>query len=100
MVFILKLKKVKVFLLAKLKRSFASQVYYGARNVNEASRSLTAPCTISNGFDLDTPIHLQLSQPQPQNNAAPQKAIELGYILNLMTSIYNLRVLKQLYHIY
>jgi MADS-box transcription factor len=75
---------VKVSHLAKLKRSFASQVY-GVRNVNEASRSLTVPYTISNGFDLHTPIHLQLSQPQPQNNEAPQKAIELGYILNLMT---------------
>jgi len=51
--------------------------FYGVRDMNEANGSLTAPYTISNGYDLHTPIHLQLSQPQPQNNAAPQKAIEL-----------------------
>ncbi|XP_059448739.1 MADS-box transcription factor 23-like [Corylus avellana] len=58
---------------------------YGVRDMNEANGSLTAPYTISNGYDLHTPIHLQLSQPQTQNNAAPQKAIELRYILSLLT---------------
>ncbi|XP_062176996.1 MADS-box transcription factor 27-like isoform X3 [Alnus glutinosa] len=72
----------KIDLIQEENIELKKKVYYGARNVNEASRSLTAPCTISNGFDLDTPIHLQLSQPQPQNNAAPQKAIELGLQLH------------------
>jgi hypothetical protein len=62
--------------------------------MNEANGSLTAPYTISNGYDLHTPIHLQLSQPQPQNNAAPQKAIELRYILNLLTSHIQLQSTK------
>ncbi|PON71785.1 MADS-box transcription factor [Parasponia andersonii] len=39
---------------------------YGASNANEANRSTSLGYTISNGYDAQTPIHLQLSQPQPQ----------------------------------
>ncbi|GMY38932.1 MADS-box transcription factor 23-like isoform X3 [Fagus crenata] len=54
---------------------------YRARNENEASCSI-APYTISNEYDLHAPIHLQLSQPQPQNNEAPAKAMKLGLQLH------------------
>lgn len=54
---------------------------YRARNVNEASCS-SSPYTISNEYDLHANIRLQLSQPQPQNDEAPEKAMELGLQLH------------------
>ncbi|KAK7840666.1 mads-box transcription factor anr1 [Quercus suber] len=54
---------------------------YRARNVNEASCS-SAPYTISNEYDLHANIRLQLSQPQPQNDEEPEKAMELGLQLH------------------
>ncbi|GMI74638.1 ARABIDOPSIS NITRATE REGULATED 1, AGAMOUS-like 44 [Hibiscus trionum] len=41
------------------------------RQANEASRS-------SHGNDLHAPVHLQLSQPLPPKNDAPEKSITLG----------------------
>ncbi|KAI5313813.1 hypothetical protein L3X38_042989 [Prunus dulcis] len=60
------------------------QKVYGARGVNKENKSSQPPYTITNGYDLQTPIHLQLSQPQnqtqprPQNNEIPAKGIKLG----------------------
>ncbi|CAL2260129.1 unnamed protein product [Prunus armeniaca] len=57
---------------------------YGARGVNKENKSSQPPYTITNGYDLQTPIHLQLSQPQNQtqprlqNNEIPAKGIKLG----------------------
>ncbi|KAH0992112.1 hypothetical protein GBA52_003595, partial [Prunus armeniaca] len=57
---------------------------YGARGVNKENKSSQPPYTITNGYDLQTPIHLQLSQPQNQtqprlqNNEIPSKGIKLG----------------------
>ncbi|KAK9942934.1 hypothetical protein M0R45_008576 [Rubus argutus] len=56
---------------------------YGARDVNEENKSSQPPFTITNGYNLHEPIHLQLSQPEiqaephPQNDV-PAKAIKLG----------------------
>ncbi|XP_024166969.1 MADS-box transcription factor 23 isoform X1 [Rosa chinensis] len=60
---------------------------YGARNVNEENESSEPSFTITNGYQLHAPIHLQLSQPQnqtepqPQNNI-PANAIKLGLHLH------------------
>ncbi|KAG2704933.1 hypothetical protein I3760_05G029200 [Carya illinoinensis] len=51
------------------------------RDVNEASRSFLVPYTISTGYDLNTPIQLQLSWPQPQNNEAAEKTMKPGYAI-------------------
>ncbi|KAL5540520.1 hypothetical protein UlMin_032499 [Ulmus minor] len=63
---------------------------YGASEGNEATSS-GVPFTISNGYESHPPIHLQLSQPQPQqqpqakppsqaqNRKIPAKGMELGY---------------------
>ncbi|GAV91368.1 K-box domain-containing protein [Cephalotus follicularis] len=40
---------------------------YGARDMNEASRSSHLAYTFCNGNHLDAPINLQLSQPHPHN---------------------------------
>ncbi|XP_020425574.1 MADS-box transcription factor 23 isoform X1 [Prunus persica] len=67
------------------------QKVYGARGVNKENKSSQPAYTITNGYDLQTPIHLQLSQPQnqtqprPQNNEIPAKGIKLGYVLKLLT---------------
>ncbi|XP_062025012.1 MADS-box transcription factor 23-like isoform X2 [Rosa rugosa] len=59
---------------------------YGARNVNEENKSSEPSFTITNGYHLHAPIHLQLSQPQnqtepqPQNNV-PANTIKLGLYL-------------------
>ncbi|KAM4088503.1 hypothetical protein ACB094_07G076200 [Castanea mollissima] len=68
---------------------------YRARNVNEASCS-SAPYTISNEYDLHANIRLQLSQPQPQNDEAPEKAMELGYLLNLLTCYIQFKSFKEI----
>lgn len=59
--------------------------------MNKENKSSQPPYTITNGYDLQTPIHLQLSQPQnqtqprPQHNEIPAKGIKLGYVLKLLT---------------
>ncbi|KAK9287465.1 hypothetical protein L1049_015886 [Liquidambar formosana] len=55
---------------------------YVPRSVNEVSRNSNIPYGTSNGFDLHAPIHLQLSQPEPQNNETPAKAMKLGLQLH------------------
>ncbi|XP_016647114.1 PREDICTED: agamous-like MADS-box protein AGL16 [Prunus mume] len=67
---------------------------YGARGVNKENKSSQPPYTITNGYDLQTPIHLQLSQPQNQtqprlqNNEIPAKGIKLGYITTALAQSY------------
>ncbi|TYH26047.1 hypothetical protein ES288_A03G218700v1 [Gossypium darwinii] len=51
---------------------------YGTRQANEASRSSPPNYTFNNGYDLHAPVHLQLSQPLPQKNDAPEKPMKLG----------------------
>eukprot|EP00257_Ricinus_communis_P004758 XP_002518331.2 MADS-box transcription factor 23 isoform X2 [Ricinus communis] len=48
------------------------------RDVREANKSSHPPYTLSNGYDIHAPIHLQLSQPQPHSNQAPPKPMKLG----------------------
>ncbi|WRX30145.1 hypothetical protein QQP08_022632 [Theobroma cacao] len=44
--------------------NFGSQVS-GTREANEATRSSHRNYTLNNGYDLHTPVHIQLSQAQP-----------------------------------
>ncbi|KAL4615005.1 hypothetical protein ACB092_07G093000 [Castanea dentata] len=55
---------------------------YGERDVNEANTTTNAPHTVSNGYGLQAPIHLQLSTTQAQNNEAQAKAMKLGLQLH------------------
>ncbi|XP_058007279.1 MADS-box transcription factor ANR1 isoform X2 [Hevea brasiliensis] len=48
------------------------------RDASEANKSSHPPYTLSNGYDLHGPIHLQLSQPQPHSNEPPPKSMKLG----------------------
>ncbi|KAG8650480.1 hypothetical protein MANES_07G046300v8 [Manihot esculenta] len=50
----------------------------GERDASEANKSSHPPYTLSNGYDLHAPIHLQLSQPQPHTNEPPPKSMKLG----------------------
>lgn len=50
----------------------------GGRNVNAANSISQPTYTISNGHDTHPPLHLQLSQPQPQKNETPAKSMQLG----------------------
>ncbi|KAG6710014.1 hypothetical protein I3842_06G161300 [Carya illinoinensis] len=70
----------KMNLIRKENEELKTKVYK-AREVNEATsrNRINAPHTISNGFDLHAPrLHLQLSQPQPQNNEVPERSMKLG----------------------
>ncbi|KAF5444245.1 hypothetical protein F2P56_036733 [Juglans regia] len=76
----------KINLIRKENEELKMKVYK-AREVNEAaSRNRVAPAyTISKGFDLHAPLlHLQLSQPQPQNNEVLPESwtMELGLQLH------------------
>ncbi|XP_024034709.1 MADS-box transcription factor 23 isoform X2 [Citrus clementina] len=51
---------------------------YEGRNVNAANSISQPTYTISNGYDMHPPLHLQLSQPQPQKNDTPAKPMQLG----------------------
>ncbi|CAK9149628.1 unnamed protein product, partial [Ilex paraguariensis] len=42
---------------------------YGSGSVNETNKT---SYKVSNGYDLDTPINLQLSQPEPEKIEAPE----------------------------
>ncbi|XP_044489619.1 MADS-box transcription factor 23-like isoform X2 [Mangifera indica] len=55
---------------------------YGSRNVNTTNRISQPPYTISNGYDSHPPLHLQLSQPQPQKYETPPKSMPLGLHLH------------------
>ncbi|XP_050211825.1 MADS-box transcription factor 23-like isoform X2 [Mercurialis annua] len=48
------------------------------RDIGKANKSSYLPYTLSNGYDLHAPIHLQLSQPQPNSNEALGKTMQLG----------------------
>ncbi|XP_022149183.1 MADS-box transcription factor 23 isoform X1 [Momordica charantia] len=54
---------------------------YGALEVNKTSSSSVHQFTITNRYSTPGPVHLQLRQPQPQNNEAPIPGIKLGYVL-------------------
>jgi len=74
----------KVDLMRKENLELQKKVY-GASDGNEGNRSLHSPYTISNGYDVIPPIHLQLSRPQPQQNetpAKPTKPMKLGLQLH------------------
>ncbi|XP_022149185.1 MADS-box transcription factor 23 isoform X2 [Momordica charantia] len=51
---------------------------YGALEVNKTSSSSVHQFTITNRYSTPGPVHLQLRQPQPQNNEAPIPGIKLG----------------------
>ncbi|KAI3992971.1 hypothetical protein MKX01_009714 [Papaver californicum] len=56
-----------------------SQVY---RNTSGANRTSPLPNAFSIEDDLNVPIHLQLSQPQQDNHASPEKATKRGLQLS------------------
>ncbi|GLT98048.1 hypothetical protein SLE2022_155740 [Rubroshorea leprosula] len=51
---------------------------YGQRDANQANRRSHPTYTFSNGYDMQTPFQLQLSQPQPHKNDAPEKSMKFG----------------------
>ncbi|GMJ12888.1 AGAMOUS-like 21 [Hibiscus trionum] len=51
---------------------------YGTRQANEANRSPHTNYIFNNGYDLHAPVRLQLSQPLPSKNDAPEKSMKLG----------------------
>ncbi|KAB1206709.1 hypothetical protein CJ030_MR1G028903 [Morella rubra] len=53
-------------------------------DLNDSSINFIAPCTISNSYDLDGPVSLQLSQPQPHYDELPEREMRLGYLLDLL----------------
>ncbi|KAK3182684.1 hypothetical protein Dsin_029970 [Dipteronia sinensis] len=55
---------------------------FGARNVCAANSVSQPPYSFTNGYDSHPPLHLQLSQPQPQNNKTPEKSMQLGLQLH------------------
>ncbi|KAK2662821.1 hypothetical protein Ddye_001395 [Dipteronia dyeriana] len=55
---------------------------YGARNVCAANSVSQPPYSFTNGHDSHLPLHLQLSQPRPQNNETPEKSMQLGLQLH------------------
>ncbi|KDO67991.1 hypothetical protein CISIN_1g047620mg [Citrus sinensis] len=67
----------KVNLINQENRELKKKVYEG-RNVNAANSISQPTYTISNGYDMHPPLHLQLSQPQPQKNETPAKPMQLG----------------------
>ena len=69
-------KKIEDVRYPVLRRSLTSQVS-GAECVNEANRSSQVSYGLL-GYDLHTPINLQLSQPLPQKKEALEKALKLG----------------------
>ncbi|KAK8364097.1 hypothetical protein V6Z12_A03G206500 [Gossypium hirsutum] len=75
------LQKKIFFLILLNNTNFRSKVY-GTRQANEASRSSPPNYTFNNGYDLHAPVHLQLSQPLPQKNDAPEKPMKLGLQLH------------------
>ncbi|KAK8562781.1 hypothetical protein V6N12_010851 [Hibiscus sabdariffa] len=51
---------------------------YGTTQANEAGRSPHTNYTFNNRYELHGPVHLQLSQPLPPKNDAPEKSMKLG----------------------
>ncbi|KAL4281016.1 hypothetical protein GQ457_03G003930 [Hibiscus cannabinus] len=51
---------------------------YGTSQANEASRSPHTNYTFNNRYELHGPVHLQLSQPLPPKNDAPERSMKLG----------------------
>ncbi|KAF2312262.1 hypothetical protein GH714_029540, partial [Hevea brasiliensis] len=51
---------------------------HGKRDASEANKSSHPPYTLSNGYDLHAPIHLQLSQPQPHTSESLPTSTKLG----------------------
>ncbi|XP_038905561.1 MADS-box transcription factor 23-like isoform X1 [Benincasa hispida] len=53
---------------------------YGPMEVDKTSSSSVHQFTITNRYSMPAPVHLQLRQPQPQNNETPVPGIKLGYV--------------------
>ncbi|XP_038905562.1 MADS-box transcription factor 23-like isoform X2 [Benincasa hispida] len=51
---------------------------YGPMEVDKTSSSSVHQFTITNRYSMPAPVHLQLRQPQPQNNETPVPGIKLG----------------------
>ncbi|GLU08957.1 hypothetical protein SLE2022_258380 [Rubroshorea leprosula] len=51
---------------------------YGQKDANEGNRSSHSTYTSRNGYDMQAPVPLQLSQPQPYKNDAAAKSMKLG----------------------
>ncbi|XP_031095667.1 MADS-box transcription factor 23-like isoform X1 [Ipomoea triloba] len=55
---------------------------YGPGRINESDGSSQTTNVVSNGYDLQPPINLQLSQPQIQKNETPISVMKLGLQLH------------------
>ncbi|GLT52274.1 hypothetical protein SLA2020_256220 [Shorea laevis] len=51
---------------------------YGQMDANEANRSFHPTYTFSNGYDMQAPYELQISQPQPYKDDAQAESLKLG----------------------
>ncbi|GLT52276.1 hypothetical protein SLA2020_256240 [Shorea laevis] len=51
---------------------------YGQGNATEGNRSSHSTYNFSNGIEMQAPLDLQLSQPGPHQNDAPEKSTNLG----------------------
>lgn len=74
-------KWTSTFLLNKLDCAFFKYQVYGPMEVDKTSSSSVHQFTITNRYSMPAPVHLQLRQPQPQNNETPAPGIKLGYVL-------------------
>ncbi|XP_022922664.1 MADS-box transcription factor 23-like isoform X2 [Cucurbita moschata] len=54
---------------------------YGPMEVDKTSSSTVHQFTFANRYAMPAPVHLQLRQPQPQNNETSVPGIKLGYVL-------------------
>ncbi|KAB1227754.1 Agamous-like MADS-box protein AGL16 [Morella rubra] len=70
--------------LIRKENSELKEKVYGAMDLNDSSINFIAPCTISNSYDLDGPVSLQQSQPQPHYDELPEREMRLGYLLDLL----------------
>lgn len=75
---LLKFNQMKSFPPDTLNSTIVGFQIYGTREANEASRISHPNYTFNNGYDLRAAVHLQLSQPLPQKNDAPEKPMKLG----------------------
>ncbi|KAB1206708.1 Agamous-like MADS-box protein AGL16 [Morella rubra] len=70
--------------LIRKENSELKEKVYGAMDLNDSSINFIDPCTVSNSYDLDGPISLQLSQPQPHYDELTEREMRLGYLLDLL----------------
>ena len=70
-----------IFLINKLDCAFFKYQVYGPMEVDKTSSSTVHQFTFANRYGMPAPVHLQLRQPQPQNNETSIPGIKLGYVL-------------------